>query len=287
MLLTFTLAYFSVVVAHFGVSNFYNTSLDQLPKLDSQNLINAMQFAQAITSIFTFLLSAILFAYLTHPKPLEYLGVRKPSNSVLVYLIIPLMVFVALISSQIGEWLQYLDFGKAAKSAYAEQERFFKTMMQGTSFGHLGLYLFLFALLPAVGEELLFRGVVMRFAYNNGQNIHFAILFSAAIFGLAHGSAYNFLPILFSGVVLGYVYYYSSSILLSILAHFINNALAVVLMFLGNKHIISADISEAKSIPLFLMVFFVLAFWLLFTLISKKATPLAIDWNDDFKGENY
>lgn len=285
MLMIYTLTSFSYVLANFGVNKIYGESMDKLSSLATLNLIHAAQFVQGLTSLFTFMLSALLFAYLTHPSPAEYLGLRKFRNINFVFLVIPLMIAAVFVFAQIGDWMQHIDFGKGAKASFEEQQRMMKTMMQGNSRADLILYLLLFALLPALGEELLFRGVVMKFAYNNGQNIHFAILFSAAIFGLAHGSVYNFLPIMLAGVLLGYLYYLSGSIWTSIIAHFLNNAIGVYLLFLGNKGILSKELSEATSIPWYwILLASVLIVFILF-LLRKIASPLPIDWNDDFKEE--
>jgi membrane protease YdiL (CAAX protease family) len=285
MLLIFTLASFSFLLAHVGVTKIFGEQLDSISSLGTINIIHAAQFVQALTSLFTFMLSALLFAYLTHPNPGEYLGLRKPTNYTFTFLVIISILLAVPIFAQIGEWMKLIDFGAGARSSFAEQEKMVKVMMGGTGLSDLFLYLLLFAALPAVGEELLFRGVVMRFAFNSGQNIHFAILFSAAIFSLAHGSVYNFLPIMLAGVLLGYIYYLGSSLWVCIIAHFINNSIAVILLFLGNRKIIPMETVEHSTLPWFgLILILALLFWV-FKLMIKNSSPLPQDWNDDFKEE--
>ena len=80
MLLIFTLASFSFVIANFGINKIYGVTMEAIGGVgpnSSSRLIAATQFLQGITSLFTFLLSALLFAYLCHPKPTEYLGLQK------------------------------------------------------------------------------------------------------------------------------------------------------------------------------------------------------------------
>lgn len=288
MLMIFTMTSFSLVIANFGVTKIFGQTIGGISGLNansSQQIIAAAQFFQAITSLFTFFISAMLFAYLCHPQPFSYLGLRKIRNAKLIVLTVLLMLAVVPVFSQIGAWIQELDFGKGARASFEEQQAKMQVLMKGTSIKDLVLYLFLFALLPAFGEEMLFRGVVMRFAYNSGQNIHFAILFSAAIFGLAHGNVYHFLPIMLAGVLLGYLYYLSGSLWLSILGHFLNNALAVIFVFMGNNKIVSEQVSQAEGLPWFVLIAALLIFIFAFFLLRKNATPLASDWNDDFKGE--
>lgn len=285
MLMIFTLTSFSLVLANFGVTKIFGEQMDKISSLANNNQINATHFVQTVTGIFRFLFCALLFAYLSHPNPLNYLGLRKFQNNKFPLIILPLMISGAFLFAQIGEWMQLIDFGKVARASFEGQQKMLKTLMQGTEISDLMLYLFLFAILPAIGEELLFRGIIMRFAYGSTQNIHFAILFSAAIFSLAHGSVYQFLPIMLAGILLGYLYYLSSSLWSGIIAHFLNNSIGVLLMFLSNKGLVSENISDATALPWYVLVISTLIFLLAFYFLRKNATPLPPDWNDDFKGE--
>ena len=288
MLLIFTLASFSQVVGSFGITKIFGTTPEAILALNSNSnpeIIASAQFFQALNSIFTFLFSALLFAYLCHPQPFNYLGLRKINNTKLLIWTVLLILVALPVFAQIGSWIQQLDLGKGVKDHFIEQQSKMDALMKGNSISDLILYLTLFAVLPAFGEELLFRGIVMRFAYNNAQNIHFAILFSAGIFALAHGNAYHFLPIMLAGILLGYIYYYNGTIWLSILAHFLNNALSVVLVFLGNRNIIPTEVSKAESSPWYIFIIALAILGFAFFMLRKNSTPLASDWNDDFKGE--
>jgi hypothetical protein len=195
-----------------------------------------------------------------------------------------ILAFVPILT-QLAEWLQLMDWGSKAKANLAQNEDMIKGMMGGTGIGNLLLYLLLFAALPAIGEELLFRGVLMRMSYHSSQNIHFAVFISAAIFGMAHATVYNFLPIMMAGVLLGYIFYFSGSLWLSILAHFINNAVMVIAVYLGNSKIISEEASKAESFPWYVVLIALGLFAYIFSLLRKNGTPLPNDWTDDFKGE--
>jgi uncharacterized protein len=195
MLMIFTLASFSTVIGSTAIRPLYGVELKDIAGLysgSSKAVVAATQLLQGLSSLFTFLLSALLFAYLTHPQPMEYLGLRKPRNPSLLLLILLLFVAFVPLANQLSSWIQQVDLGKGARMQYARNEMMTRTLMRGTAPSDLALHLLLFALLPALGEEMLFRGVIMRFSYHNSRNIHFAVLFSSAIFALAHGSAYNF-----------------------------------------------------------------------------------------------
>jgi len=288
MLMIFTLSSFSGVIAHLGLKGIFGLSMSDISDINARSsgkAIAAAQFVQGILSLFTFLLSALLFAHLTHPAAWQYLGMRKPGMGIQIIIVALMLVSFMPFVNQIGTWMQKINFGEGNKLSFQKNQEMMQALMRGTSNTDLFKHLFLFALLPAIGEELLFRGIIMRFSYSNSKNIHFAILISAAIFGIAHGSAYNFFPIMLMGILLGYIYYLSGSIWLSMLAHFINNALAALGLFLFNKSIVSDEVAKAENFPWYVLIISVALFIFLFSLLRKNATPLSADWSDDYKGE--
>lgn len=92
----------------------------------------------------------------------------------------------------------------------------------------LAMILFLVAISPAICEELFFRGLIQCGFRRMGMWT--AILTSAVLFGVAHGSIYRMLPVTFLGVVFGYLAWNSKSVIPGMLAHAINNGLAAILV---------------------------------------------------------
>lgn len=114
------------------------------------------------------------------------------------------------------------------ESALAMTEKFLNT----SSFGMMIVNLFVMALLPAVCEEMMFRGWLQR-VLGNRLNYHVAIWVSAFIFSAIHFQFYGFVPRMIIGAALGYLYCYTGSLWASIIAHFTNNAAAVITAFLA------------------------------------------------------
>ena len=113
------------------------------------------------------------------------------------------------------------------ESALAMTEKFLNT----SSFGMMIVNLLVMALLPAVCEEMMFRGWLQR-VLSNRLNYHVAIWVSAFIFSAIHFQFYGFVPRMIIGAALGYLYCYTGSLWASIIAHFTNNAAAVITAFL-------------------------------------------------------
>ena len=102
--------------------------------------------------------------------------------------------------------------------------------------------LLVLAILPAIGEELTFRGVLQQLLYGqlstlNVQrstlNNHLAVWVTAFIFSFIHFQFYGFIPRLLLGALLGYALLWSGNIRYSMIMHATNNALSVLLFYLG------------------------------------------------------
>ncbi|GAF80710.1 unnamed protein product, partial [marine sediment metagenome] len=102
--------------------------------------------------------------------------------------------------------------------------------------------LFMIAILPAVGEELLFRGVFQRIFIEWTKNIHIGIFLAAFFFSTLHFQFYGFFPRLMLGIFFGYLLVWSNTIWLPVLAHFVNNGAAVIFYYLFHNKIINDDI---------------------------------------------
>src|SRR5688500_5816517 len=109
------------------------------------------------------------------------------------------------------------------------------------------------ALLPAVGEELFFRGALQKTLLRWNRKPWLSILLSSMVFALLHGTFFKILPIFCLGLMLGTVYYVTSNIWYNIIIHFLNNALAVAAVYFANKsEILKKIASEDFTLPILL-----------------------------------
>jgi membrane protease YdiL (CAAX protease family) len=122
---------------------------------------------------------------------------------------------------------------------------------------------------PAFVEELFFRGLLLGALLKSKINPILSIIVTGFLFSLAHLEFENLLAIWALGAFLGYLYYVSGSLWLSIIAHFTNNFLLILLKYLYDSGVIKTDITEADipvyavavSTVLFLLCLFVLHKW--------------------------
>lgn len=123
-----------------------------------------------------------------------------------------------------------------------------------TDFDHPGQFVMAFiviAIIPAFGEELLFRGFIQNSLYNSTKNIHLAIWVAAILFSTIHMQFYGFVPRMLLGALFGYLYYWSGNLIVPVFAHFINNGLTLILLYFYDLDLIETDITNTEASPLY------------------------------------
>ncbi|MDX1283818.1 MAG: CPBP family intramembrane glutamic endopeptidase, partial [Draconibacterium sp.] len=111
----------------------------------------------------------------------------------------------------------------------------------------LAFNIFMIAFLPAIGEELLFRGVIQKIFTNMTRNHHLGIWISAMLFSALHMQFYGFVPRVLLGALFGYLLVWSGSMWLPILGHFLNNAFAVIAMFFIENNMLNPEYEDIGS----------------------------------------
>ena len=150
-------------------------------------------------------------------------------------------------------------------------ERFMLT----TGIGGLLINLLVMAVLPAFGEEFIFRGILMKW-FSKGMGVHAAIILSAFLFSAIHIQFLGFFPRFFMGLLLGYVFYWSGSLWASILLHFLNNAMTITSYYLVGQGIIHDDpatmggIDNTPMLLVNILVFIGLIYWFYRNRVSFK-----------------
>ena len=205
-----------------------------------------VKIGQGLSSIMMFVVPPVVYYFITRKEqPMQKLGLRRLAYPWWLILIGVALMYVSIpVSTTLTKWNEGMTLG----GSFAKIEDYLKTleetarvltekMLNVDTFGGLLLNLLVIALIPAIGEELTFRGVLQQ-SLARRLNPHVAILLSAAIFSFIHFQFYGFLPRMFLGILMGYMFYVTNSLWTSILMHFANNGTAVVLYYLANKGVI-------------------------------------------------
>ena len=199
------------------------------PNLDDPRMLSTMKLIQGISAVIIFLFPAIAFALIVfNRKPLEFLGFIR-ARTVKMYALAVVIILVAFpLVFWLGELNQGLPLPKWMTGMEDEAEKQMQAFLKVSGTMDILVNLFLVALLPAICEEVCFRGAFQRILIHLSRSPWIGIIAASIIFSALHLQFQGFLPRMFLGILLGALYWYSGSLWTSILAHFINNAVQVV-----------------------------------------------------------
>ena len=218
--------------------------------------VSSLKWIQFFQSAAMFLLPPLCMAYLWSKQPLEWLkvkgekelkGERVKVKGERVWAVVLMLVALPAINllAHINEQMALPAFLEPLEAWMKTQEETAKNLtdqfMHVTTFGGLIINLLLMAVLPAISEELTFRGVLMNLFKVKGEKLevkgesvpHLAIWCSAILFSAIHLQFYGFVPRMLMGALFGYMLVWTGSLWTPILMHFTNNAMAVILYFVS------------------------------------------------------
>ncbi len=248
-------------------------------------LVHAALLAQGASSLFTFMLPAVTYAYLATPRPTQYLGLRMPTRPINLVLAALVILGAAPVLMLLENLISLINFGPSLKAAQEANDNMMKAFMNMSSPVDLIRSFVVMAIIPAVGEELFFRGTLMRFAKKRSRSMVFPIVFTAVVFAFVHSNVYGFVSILLAGVLLAVIYNLTGSLWCSILAHLLFNGSQVLLHYLGTSNAGVKAALESDTMPLYYAAIGAVVFAVSFYLLLKNRTPLPRNWADDFTPE--
>lgn len=282
-LLIFTLASFFTAIAAVvvpAVTGHQAAEVLGVSKDSPRSLINAALLTQALSHMSLFLLPSLLFAYLSHPAPRRYLGLRAPGKPVQWVLVLGCIIGAAPVFLGLDALMRHLLSLNETATQQAN-DRLTEAFLFTQTSGQMLLSLFVVALLPALGEELFFRGVLYRFVAKRVQNVWFPILASAAFFAAVHYNPSGLLAIFLAGILFAFFYYLTGSLWPGILAHFVYNGAQVALINYAQNRPDLVQALEEGTIPPGYVVGGLILFVISFGMLWKARTPLPPGWAQD------
>lgn len=253
----------------------------------SAELTAKFKWAQLASSTISFIIPALLFGYYSSPKSLPYIGIQKNASAILVVVSILLLFAIQPFISWLGQINARITFGALQKTLLemeAMYNRALQVFLKMNNFGDLLINLFIMALLPAIGEELFFRGALQKALLRLSHKPWLAIVSSSLVFALLHGTFFKLLPIFALGLILGVIYHVTRNLWYTILIHFLNNAFAVLSIYYGNRSQVLKKLSDDSfSVPFYAALISLAVGIGIIYFIKKKSDEVlpAIITNDD------
>jgi membrane protease YdiL (CAAX protease family) len=216
--------------------------------------IGPLKIIQLFSSVGTFIFPALLFVRQESNNSFSYLKLNTKIDLrlialavIILYAFTPFIEWAILMnqSMKLPAFLHSVeDWMRNKEMELAVLTKQFLVMKSPVD---LGINLLIIAVIPGVGEELLFRGCLQKVFIKWTNNHHYGIWIAAIIFSAIHVQFYGFVPRMVLGALFGYLFYWSQNLLVPMIAHFINNGTAVVTAYLVQKRGEPIDMIDKQS----------------------------------------
>lgn len=225
-------------------------------EVDPGNL-QILRYFQVLSHIGLFILPSVAFALIISRRPLHFLDAnRRPLfwpfiiGILIMVASMPMVNYMLQLNQMVSlpEVLKPLE--EWMRNTEEAAERMTKRFLQMYTWQEFLFNLFMIAIIPAIGEELIFRGIIQKQFSIWTKNRHVAVLITAILFSAMHLQFFSFLPRLWLGIVLGYMMVFSGNIWYPVLAHFVNNATALVFYHFYELGEIDMDLDDIGTGPM-------------------------------------
>ena len=195
--------------------------------LTSKKSINILKTTHFFSAIGTFISPIVIYGYLTNFS----FGFTRRISRQSILLVIALMILIIPLISFILEWNMKIEFPQWLSDFNTNSEPILIAFLNMNNPVDLIVNLIIMAIIPAIGEELFFRGFLQKSLISITKNQHIAVLITSFLFSVIHFHLDGFFPRFMLGILLGYMFLWSGSLWIPILAHFTNNAIAVIISY--------------------------------------------------------
>ncbi|MEA1878575.1 MAG: CPBP family intramembrane glutamic endopeptidase [Bacteroidota bacterium] len=213
--------------------------------------IGLLKFMQITQSFGIFILPSLVVGWLATTNPFNYLGFRSTCTwagfgiMLLVLLAIePVVAYSGILNQNMSlpgfmtgleEWMKDME-----TRAMELTEAFLNVK----TLSGLGVNLLMVAILPALGEELFFRGVLQRILTKWFKNVHVAVIVTSILFSALHMQFYGFIPRFILGMLFGYLYVWSGNLWYPVLAHLVHNTIPVIAYYLYASELSGTSVDD-------------------------------------------
>ena len=215
---------------------FNGTDITQFlsPSISTPQGVSIFRVMQMFYTTGLFIFPPVLLAILSSRNPRSFLWLYTPPLR-FTFIAMVLMILAIPGINLIASFNAIIPMPDLIDHLEAKAYELTKAFLTTDSTSILIINLFMVAVLPAIGEELLFRGVLQRQLCKLFQNTFWGVLVASIVFSTIHLQFHGFIPRMLLGMLFGYLLVWSGSIWVPIIVHFINNALAVLAFYYIGK----------------------------------------------------
>jgi len=208
---------------------FFDRDLIENQNLENKQYVNSLKVMQLFLTLGIFVIPMFLYAHLIS-FDFKFKNIVRQNVILIITIMLIIVPFVAMLtefnlSIKAPDWLNQID---------AESDLTINALLKMDSNVDFLFNLLIIAIMPAVGEELFFRGYLQQTIIKWTISPHIGIIITAILFSVIHFQFYGLIPRFILGVLLGYTFLWSNNLWLPIIAHFVNNAHVLIISFIYN-----------------------------------------------------
>jgi len=238
--------------------------------------VNSLRLMTMAGQILFILLPALLFSKWIYGDVSDIISVKMPEWMELILFTLGIFILTPLLQSYLYIQNFFVEQLAANSEIVNSIKSFFDTMnelvektygnmLKANSVPEMFLVILVIAVVPAIAEEVMFRGYIQR-SFEFKIKPVWAALITAVFFGLYHFNPYGLLPLISLGFYFGFAAYISKSLVVPMFLHFVNNFGAVMLFYIiGDDELINSNVTDYAGLESNITLFFILGF--LFTII--------------------
>ena len=224
--------------------------------LDIENApVNGIRLMTMAGQILFILLPALVFSRFFYSDVTKFLRIKIPNWKEVLLFTIGIAILTVLLQNYLYIQNYFIDqlansvpliktIKELLDTLNAYVEKTYGSLLKANSVYEGILIVFVVAIVPALSEEAMFRGLVQR-SFEMKMKPFYAALITAIFFGVNHFNPYGLIPLILLGLYFGFAAYMSGSIIVPIILHFLNNFTAVMLYFIfGDDELISSTVQK-------------------------------------------
>ena len=254
----------------------FGSDLSVLEKASSslgKNDFAFMRYVLIIQDFSLLIIPSIIILMFMRPEPSGKVpGLEIPNLKeiglvvILTFCLFPVTSFTGQINSamHLPDWLSGVEQWMTDKEDKADHV--IDLLVESNTFPIMIMNLLTIALMPAIAEELIFRGVFQKIFANLFRSGHIAVWFTAFLFSAIHFQFFGFIPRFILGLVFGYLFLWSGTLWLPVISHFVNNAFPVILSYFQGMEKLNAPSNtplwkQALALPVPIVIIFIILFY--------------------------
>ncbi len=215
-----------------------------------------MLIIQGTQHAFATIIGSLFFIRQFESQPIADLNINKVLQARPIILMVAVVITFMLFDALIIEWNRNMDLPsfmdemeKSMQESETVREALTKKLIDFKNIYQFLAGLLAIAVIPAIGEELVFRGLIQTKFKQIFGNVHVAVWLAGFFFSFIHFQFYGFVPRMLLGVLFGYLYVWSGNLWYPIIGHFINNGFTLLMVYLYQDKTVPYNIEDTAAVP--------------------------------------